>query len=211
MTITSFIKGSLAVGAMLIAMAGLGQASPLNMTVLGNASPPIGAYQFCKEMPTECANADGDQGELLLTEERWKTILKANYQVNSSITPLTDKEIYGVEERWAYPRTAGDCEDYALLKRKMLIDAGFSASDLLITVVLQPNGEGHAVLTVRTDRGDFILDNMRNKVMLWADTEYTYLKRQSANDPSRWVKLQDGRGGGGWQRQVSAYRREYPA
>jgi len=144
-------------------------------------------------MPTECANADGDQGELLLTEERWKTILKVNYQVNSSITPLTDKEIYGVEERWAYPRTAGDCEDYALLKRKMLIDAGFSASDLLITVVLQPNGEGHAVLTVRTDRGDFILDNMRNKVMLWADTEYTYLKRQSANDPSRWVKLQDGR------------------
>ena len=193
MTITSFIKGSLAVGAMLIAMAGSGQANPLNMTVLGNASPPIGAYQFCKEMPTECANADGDQGELLLTEERWKTILKVNYQVNSSITPLTDKEIYGVEERWAYPRTAGDCEDYALLKRKMLIDAGFSPSDLLITVVLQPNGEGHAVLTVRTDRGDFILDNMRNKVMLWADTEYTYLKRQSANDPSRWVKLQDGR------------------
>jgi len=46
MTITSFIKGSLAVGAMLIAMAGLGQANPLNMTVLGNASPPIGAYQF---------------------------------------------------------------------------------------------------------------------------------------------------------------------
>jgi predicted transglutaminase-like cysteine proteinase len=48
-------------------------------------------------------------------------------------------------------------------------------------------------LTVRTDRGDFILDNMRNKVMLWADTEYTFLKRQSADDPTRWVKLQDGR------------------
>jgi len=193
MTIATFIKGSLAVGAMLIAMVGSGQASPLNMTVLGNASPPIGAYQFCKEMPADCVNAAGDQGELLLTEERWKTILKVNYQVNSSITPLTDKEIYGVEERWAYPRTAGDCEDYALLKRKMLIEAGFSPSDLLMTVVLQPNGEGHAVLTVRTDRGDFILDNMRNKVMLWADTEYTYLKRQSADDPTRWVKLQDGR------------------
>jgi predicted transglutaminase-like cysteine proteinase len=75
----------------------------------------------------------------------------------------------------------------------MLIDAGFSPSDTLITVVLQPNGEGHAVLTVRTDRGDFILDNMRNKVLLWSDTEYTYLKRQSAGDPARWTKLQDGR------------------
>ncbi|MBB3318899.1 putative transglutaminase-like cysteine proteinase [Rhizobium sp. BK181] len=193
MTVTTFIKGGLVAAAMLIATVGSGQASSLNMTVVGNASPPIGAYQFCKELPADCANAAGDQGELLLTEERWKTILKVNYQVNSSISPLTDKEIYGVEERWAYPRSVGDCEDYALLKRKMLIDAGFSPSDLLMTVVLQPSGEGHAVLTVRTDRGDFILDNMRNKVMLWADTEYTYLKRQSADDPARWVKLQDGR------------------
>jgi predicted transglutaminase-like cysteine proteinase len=163
------------------------------MTVVGNASPPIGAYQFCKEIPADCANPAGDQGVLTLTEDRWKTILKINYQVNSTITPMTDKEIYGVEERWAYPQTAGDCEDYALLKRKLLINAGFSPSDLLMTVVLQPNGEGHAVLTVRTDRGDFILDNMRNKVMLWADTEYTFLKRQSASDPTRWSKLQDGR------------------
>lgn len=54
-------------------------------------------------------------------------------------------------------------------------------------MVLQPNGEGHAV-TVRTDHGDFILDNMRNKVMLWSETEYTYLKRQSSDDPGRWVK-----------------------
>lgn len=193
MTMATFIKAGLAAGAMLIAMIGSGQATPLNTTVLGNASPPIGAYQFCKEMPADCTNPAGDEGELVLTEERWKTILKINYQVNSTITPMTDKEIYGVEERWAYPRTVGDCEDYALLKRKMLIDAGFSPSDLLMTVVLQPNGEGHAVLTVRTDRGDFVLDNMRNKVMLWADTEYTFLKRQSSADPTRWVKLQDGR------------------
>jgi predicted transglutaminase-like cysteine proteinase len=193
MAIATFIKGGFAAGVMLIVMAGAGQATYLNMTVAGNSSPPIGAYQFCKEIPADCSNPAGDQGALLLTEERWKTILKINYQVNSSITPMTDKEIYGVEERWAYPRTVGDCEDYALLKRKMLIDAGFSPSDLLMTVVLQPNGEGHAVLTVRTDRGDFILDNMRNKVMLWADTEYTFLKRQSADDPTRWVKLQDGR------------------
>jgi predicted transglutaminase-like cysteine proteinase len=75
----------------------------------------------------------------------------------------------------------------------MLMQKGFDASDLLITVVLQPNGEGHAVLTVRTDRGDYILDNMRNKVLPWMDTEYTYLKRQDTVDPSRWVKLQDGR------------------
>ncbi|HXV30629.1 MAG TPA: transglutaminase-like cysteine peptidase, partial [Sinorhizobium sp.] len=52
---------------------------------------------------------------------------------------------------------------------------------------------GHAVLTVRTDRGDFILDNMRSKVLLWSETEYTFLKRQSSENAGRWVKLQDGR------------------
>jgi predicted transglutaminase-like cysteine proteinase len=175
---TTTLKGGLVAGAMIIAMTGTGQATSSSMTLAGNASPPIGHYEFCKENPSECAYAGGDAGPATLTEDRWKTILKINYTVNSSITPMTDMEIYGVEERWAYPRTVGDCEDYALLKRKMLIDAGFSPSDTLMTVVVQPNGDGHAVLTVRTDHGDFILDNMRNKVMLWADTEYTFLKRQ---------------------------------
>jgi predicted transglutaminase-like cysteine proteinase len=114
-----------------------------------------------------------------------------NYKVNSSVEPETDEQIYGVEEKWAYPTTVGDCEDYALLKRKMLIGKGISPADLLITVVLQPNGDGHAILTVRTDRGDFILDNMRNKVLLWSDTEYTYLKRQSVKNSGQWVKIED--------------------
>lgn len=166
---------------------------PGTMRVIGNANQPIGHYEFCKTYASECAKTYVDTGPLALTEEKWKTILDVNYTVNTAITPMTDQEIYGVEERWAYPRTVGDCEDFVLLKRKMLMAKGFSLSDLLITVVLQPNGEGHAVLTVRTDRGDFVLDNMRNRVLLWSDTEYTFLKRQSNDDPARWVKLQDGR------------------
>jgi len=165
------------------------QAAPANMTITGDAAPPIGHYEFCKENPRECAYS----GPVILNQDNWKTILKINYTVNTTIKPMTDMELYGVEEKWAIPTTAGDCEDFALLKRKQLIDAGFSPSDLLMTVVLQPNGEGHAVLTVRTDRGDFILDNMRNKVKLWSETEYTFLKRQSADHPARWVKIQDGR------------------
>ncbi|RKE84850.1 transglutaminase-like cysteine peptidase [Rhizobium sp. AG855] len=190
-------KKTLGIGFLAIAFAGaLGlqaHAAPANMQVIGKANPPIGHYEFCQTYASECAGSYKDTGPLGLTEPLWKTMLEVNYTVNSSITPLTDMEIYGVEERWAYPRTVGDCEDFALLKRKMLIDRGFDPTDLLITVVLQPSGEGHAVLTVRTDHGDFILDNMRNKVLLWSDTEYTYLKRQSSTDPSRWVKLQDGR------------------
>ncbi|KIP98841.1 transglutaminase [Agrobacterium tumefaciens] len=163
------------------------------MRVMGKANPPIGHYEFCQTYQSECQSTSADRGPLKLTEESWKAILDVNYTVNTTITPMTDLEIYGVEERWAYPTTVGDCEDYVLLKRKMLMGKGISASDLLITVVLQPNGSGHAVLTVRTDRGDFVLDNLRNKVMEWSETEYTYLKRQDSTNAGRWVKIQDGR------------------
>ena len=162
-----------------------------NMMTLSRTNPPIGHYEFCQQNPGQCGSNGSDPGPLALTEARWKTILQVNYKVNSSIEPLTDEQIYGVEERWAIPTTVGDCEDYVLLKRRMLLAKGFSPADLLITVVLQPNGDGHAILTVRTDRGDFVLDNMRNKVLLWSDTEYTFLKRQSTRNSGQWVKIDD--------------------
>ncbi|KQZ55062.1 transglutaminase [Rhizobium sp. Root149] len=187
------IAAGLAIVAAALSAGSANAASTAQMQVTGKANPPIGHYEFCQTYRSECVPTDGDRGPLVLTEDRWRKILDVNFTVNSTITPMTDQEIYGVEERWAYPRTVGDCEDFVLLKRKLLINQGISPSDLLITVVLQPNGEGHAVLTVRTDRGDFVLDNMRNKVMLWSETEYTYLKRQAVDDPGAWVKLQDGR------------------
>ncbi|MGF0538262.1 transglutaminase-like cysteine peptidase [Agrobacterium sp. ES01] len=193
MTKKKILRINLLTAAALAATAIQTMAFSPNMQIVGRANPPIGHYEFCKTYANECQANTGGSAPMTLTESKWKTLLDVNYTVNTKIQPMTDIEIYGVEERWAYPRTVGDCEDYVLLKRKMLIDAGFSPSDVLITVVLQPNREGHAVLTVRTDRGDFILDNMRNKVLLWSETEYTYLKRQSSDHSGRWVKLHDGR------------------
>jgi predicted transglutaminase-like cysteine proteinase len=168
-------------------------AFPASMVSIGATNPPIGHYDYCKRNPSDCQPNNGDQQPYHLDETNWKTILKVNYTVNTTIVPMTDMELYGVEEYWAVAKTAGDCEDYALLKRKLLHDAGVPLGDLLMTVVLQPNGEGHAILTVRTDRGDFILDNMRNKVMAWYETEYHFLKRQSVDNSAKWVKLDDGR------------------
>ena len=103
-------------------------------------------------------------------------------------------ENYGVEEYWSYPDNGyGDCEDYALEKRRELMNAGVPAGDLLMTVVRQPNGDGHAVLTVRTSLGEFILDNLETKVLAWTDTDYTYLKRQSTENSGVWVTINDGR------------------
>ena len=102
---------------------------------------------------------------------------------------MTDLDNFGTEEFWTYPVTKGDCEDYALLKRKTLQERGFPLSSLLVTVVYDADGGGHAVLTVVTDKGDFILDNQEEDVLRWQDAELTYLKRQSAYNPNVWEKL----------------------
>ncbi|MGO7609312.1 transglutaminase-like cysteine peptidase, partial [Rhizobium ruizarguesonis] len=91
--------------------------------------------------------ANRNSGPVAMTAASWSFVRSVNATVNRTITPMTDKEIYGKDEVWAYPTTAGYCEDFALLKRRMLIQRGFSAPDLLMTVVRKPDGEGHAVLT----------------------------------------------------------------
>jgi predicted transglutaminase-like cysteine proteinase len=186
------IKATVYTFAFLAASYATASAFPANMVTAGATSQPIGHYEYCKANRAECGNISGSTSPVHLTEDNWKTILKVNYTVNTNIQPMTDMQLYGVEEKWAVPTVAGDCEDFALLKRKLLMQSGISASDLPMTVVLQPNGEGHAVLTVRTDRGDFILDNMRNRVLLWSQTEYRFLKRQSDSNSAKWVKIDDG-------------------
>jgi predicted transglutaminase-like cysteine proteinase len=99
-----------------------------------------------------------------------------------------------VAERWDYPSDGrGDCEDYVLLKRRMLMQAGWPRQALLITVVRDKQGDGHAVLTVKTDKGEFILDNQNEEILLWSDTGYQFVKRQSQTDPNLWVALGDPR------------------
>jgi predicted transglutaminase-like cysteine proteinase len=101
---------------------------------------------------------------------------------------------WGVLERWSYPDDGkGDCEDYVLLKRRMLMQAGWPREALLITVVRDKRGDGHAVLTVKTDKGDFILDNQEEQVLLWSETGYRFVKRQSQSNPNHWVALGDPR------------------
>ncbi|HET6375524.1 MAG TPA: transglutaminase-like cysteine peptidase, partial [Methylocella sp.] len=83
------------------------------------------------------------------------------------------------------------CEDYALYKRKILIDEGFPRQALLMTVVKDEHLEGHAVLTVKTTGGEFVLDNMNDEVKPWAQTGYHFVKRQSQTDQNVWVQIGD--------------------
>ena len=182
----------LAMAAMFSATAA--QAGPVYMQTGGRTTQPVGHYEFCQRLPNECRQVTPAEAPVDLTRKLWATIIAVNNSVNTSVQPRTDMEMWGKEEVWSYPDSGfGDCEDYVLEKRRELMQAGVPAGDLLITVVRQPNGDGHAVLTVRTSLGEFILDNLQPKVMAWTDTDYTYLKRQSTRNSGVWVSINDGR------------------
>lgn len=164
-----------------------------SMVTGGITSQPIGHYEFCQKYADECNIRSKAMPPPRVTDYGWDVIREVNTSVNTTIVAMTDQEIYGKDEVWEYPTTAGDCEDFVLLKRKKLVERGFSVADLLITVVRKPDGEGHAVLTLRTTDGDYILDNLTDDVKLWTDTNYTYLKRQASFNTGRWVSIEDGR------------------
>ena len=155
----------------------------------GFTSQPIGHYEFCKSNPDECSIEVVLTEPVVLNEHAWSVINRINAYVNDIIQPMNDYDIYGRDEMWTYPVSTGDCEDYVLLKRRFLIEKGVSPSNALITVVRKPNGEGHAILTIRTDKGDYVLDNLTDRVRNWNRTGYTFLKRQAETLPGRWVTI----------------------
>jgi predicted transglutaminase-like cysteine proteinase len=154
---------------------------------------PIGHYEFCERELGECAQLTAKQPPVELTRALWAEMVDVNNIVNLMIEPRTDMEMWGREEVWSYPTLVGDCEDYVLEKRRRLRSFGVPAGNLLITVVRQPNGDGHAVLTVRTSSGDYILDNLEPRILGWTETEYQFLKRQSERHSGLWVSVNDSR------------------
>ena len=157
--------------------------------VYGKTLPPIGHVNFCARHGSECKSLGGTTRKVVLNNDNWKILHEVNNYSNKSIVPVTDGELYNVPEHWTFPTNAGDCEDIVLQKKRYLEGLGFPAETLLITVVLDEMGLGHAVLTVRTDRGDLVLDNMRDDIRTWNATGYTFIKRQSQYNPRLWVSL----------------------
>ena len=157
--------------------------------------PPIGFVEFCQRNPENCQPEGLFKRRVSMTEEKWLLVRMVNAFVNGAIAPVTDDTLYGTPEYWTIPTDAGDCEDVVLLKKKILLSKGIPEEALRITVVLDEHSEGHAVLTLTSSAGDYILDNRRNEIRAWADTGYTMLKRQSAQDPRKWVSLEPVRPG----------------
>lgn len=173
---------------------GLSGSQPAHLTAIGGTTPPIGYVRFCADHGTDCVAAGEMVFEMELDKARLAQLEKVNTGINEAVDPVTDMEHFGETERWSYPTDGkGDCEDYVLAKRKALIGMGWPASVLLITVVRDKDGDGHAVLTVVTDHGDLVLDNQAPDILPWKETGYRFVKRQSQGDPALWVSLGDSR------------------
>lgn len=187
------VAGVLLFAGLVLGGTGSAWSESLSMQVGGWANPPVGYIDFCRNFGGEC-RARGDDRPVQLTEERWRELQEITTVVNRAVQPVTDLEYYQRDEVWTLPEAFGDCEDYVLLKRKRLVDRGWPTGALLVTVVFDEVGDGHAVLLARTTLGDFVLDNKTDKVRRWYETAYRYVKRQSVNDPNNWVSVGNPRG-----------------
>ncbi|MFZ3360008.1 MAG: transglutaminase-like cysteine peptidase [Xanthobacteraceae bacterium] len=193
----AIIKRGAAAGVIALALfaspaASTAQERPLFIALGGVTHAPIGWVEFCVEYDPECKTKPSMPRDVVLSTPARNDLERVNLWVNSHVKPMTDMDHWGVVERWNYPDDGyGDCEDYVLAKRKMLMQQGWPREALLITVVRDRNGDGHAVLTVKTDKGEFILDNQTNDIVLWSETGYRFVKRQSQSDPNTWIALGD--------------------
>lgn len=140
---------------------------------------PLGYQLMCLQTPAECKG--GGASVAAGSDQLMGTLKRINSQVNRSIRPRND----GGVDVWSVDVSSGDCEDYALTKRRALIKAGVPASSLRLAYVKTRAGEGHAILVVKTTRGDFVLDNLNASVRPLSQSGYRIISTSGA-DPMAW-------------------------
>jgi predicted transglutaminase-like cysteine proteinase len=188
--------GFIAAIVVLFGVFGLSRAAPASelqssYAAVGDpTSVPYGWLEFCRRYEGECGHGKLDPLDVNLTAKALHEIERINLWVNAHVEPVSDMDHWGVLDRWDYPTDGkGDCEDYALYKRALLIADGFPRQAVLMTVVKDEHNEGHAILTIKTNRGEFVLDNLHDQIKPWTETGYRFVKRQSQADENLWVQI----------------------
>ncbi len=190
---STIIAGSLAITGLIAVV----QASESSLPrasyapVGGQTLIPYGWMDFCGRRPEECNVKRTAPLDVKMTKETWALLNHINRYVNGAIQPVSNFDHWGTMlDHWDYPVDGkGDCKIYALYKRKLLMEEGLPRQALLMTIVFDLNGEGHAIVTVKTDRGEFALDNMSNDIKAWDATGYQFVKRQAQDNPNVWLDL----------------------
>lgn len=156
------------------------------LSFVGSATAPEGFQGVCGRYPWACSSQDGQVSSQKALVSLARSV---NSSVNRAIQPATDRDLYGVDDYWTVPTTAGDCEDYALLKKKRLHEAGVPGNRLMLATAFTPRLEHHVVLIVRSDEGDLVLDNLSGAVKPWQATGYTFLKMQDPASKGQWRSI----------------------
>lgn len=146
-------------------------------TLAAGVTVPLGFRMMCIKTPEECLG--GGSSDVEATKEVMATLKRVNAHVNRSIIPEAGGPVI-----WRVGVAAGDCDEYAATKRNLLIRAGIPASAIRFAYV-KVRGEGHAIVVVRTSRGDFVLDNLHRSVRPLAQTGYRIISMSGAN-PRDW-------------------------
>jgi predicted transglutaminase-like cysteine proteinase len=154
------------------------------ITPKSKTSTPPGAANMCSQYRWACSNKGVGRQNSNAVLKLAKTV---NNDVNRRTHQIDDIIQYGKEDYWTLPSSrGGDCEDLVLLKKKKLIQKGVASENLLIATVLDLNRKSHAVLVLRTQKGDYVLDSLRSGVISWRSTGYTFLKMQNAKSMHSW-------------------------
>ncbi|WP_137132151.1 transglutaminase-like cysteine peptidase [Rhizobium sp. FY34] len=173
-----------------MAMGPAGLAAPLRgqYTHIQVAQPvlaPFGFVSYCVKNQEDCQPATGPT-TIGWNYGKLRELRSVNYQVNRSIRPVNDA---AGTDQWQASVSNGDCEDYVLTKRRELLKRGWPASAMRIAVAMTPDNVGHAVLIVRTDSGDLVLDNRTNSILNWRETDLSWVMIQSGDNPLFWNNI----------------------
>lgn len=169
------------------------KALQLQVTRISFGAPmlaPMAHARFCVEYPADCAahRTIFRGGALKLNERIFSDLTAVNTRVNRAIVPQANQDgLAG--EKWLVSPAFGDCNDYAVTKRHELLRRGWPSRALLLAEVATSSGEHHLVLVARTDRGDFVLDNLNANVRPFQQVRYHWVKIQSPSNPLYWAKV----------------------
>jgi predicted transglutaminase-like cysteine proteinase len=153
-----------------------------------NVLPPLGHTHFCVRYPRDCDRSSSRNIASIPFEERWLQLKFINEVINAVIAPKPGDPT--VDSDWLIGPAEGNCNDYAVTKRHLLLEAGWPASALLLAEVVRvTTGEHHLILIVRGTNSDFVLDNLRPFIVSLAETrdDYLWVRVQSDQDPRFWT------------------------
>jgi len=162
------------------------------LTPIVDASPTLAPFQhvrFCLRYPSDCKSNPAENDRIDLSAETSELLNRVNHSVNLSIAPMLKSYGSNLEDGWTIAPGAGDCNDYAVTKRHELLESGLPSKALRLSVVKTASGIGHLVLVVATTKGDLVLDNLTEVIRPWQNTDYHWLKIQSATDSKYWYEI----------------------